>query len=188
MYKVAFPLQNWSLDWWGKEKRYFGAKRPSESGQARKHAGVDLIAAAGTPVVAMTSGKVTKVYGEMLCNREKTGDPEEDKNRLCGSGVEIHHPEAPVFGTVLYGEITPAAGIARGTKVTGGQTIGKVAQIFWNKSRKPMLHVEYYPDFTPGDTHVMDAKKGEYQRAATPHDPTRLLQSLFLQAPPTTKA
>ena len=29
-----------------------------------------------------------------------------------------------------------------------------------------MLHVEYYPDFTPGGTHMMGAKKGEYQRAA----------------------
>ncbi len=102
--------------------RYFGAPRAN----GRAHAAIDFIASGGTPVYAMTDGKVirTSLFFQNT------------------SAVEVQNTD----GTVArYCEIAPAVSV--GTTVHRGDVIGK---IMTNYAGTAMLHLEMYMGTTSG--------------------------------------
>ncbi len=108
--------------------RYFGAVRWSTDGNGvilgyRKHAGVDLITAFGTPIYAVADGTM----GPYVRNfRNGTG------------AITVIHPNF----IVRYGETTHRAFFKEGDPIEQGQQIGEVGDV--GKTR--MLHFEMYSD------------------------------------------
>jgi len=96
--------------------RYFGAPRAN----GRAHAAIDFIAPGGTPVYAMTDGKVTRT--SLFFQNT--------------SAVEVKNTDGTV---VRYCEIAPAVSV--GTIVHRGDLIGKVMT---NNAGTAMLHLEMY--------------------------------------------
>ncbi|MEA4925858.1 MAG: M23 family metallopeptidase [Syntrophomonadaceae bacterium] len=102
--------------------RYFGASRSN----GRVHAAIDFIAPGGTPVYAMTDGKVARI-SIFFQNT---------------SAVEVQNTD----GTVArYCEIAPAVSV--GTTVHRGDVIGK---IMTNYAGTAMLHLEMYMGTSSG--------------------------------------
>jgi murein DD-endopeptidase MepM/ murein hydrolase activator NlpD len=98
----------------------FGPRRDPFTGQAAMHAGVDLRAAAGTPVTATAPGVVTMA----------------ETNGEYGNLVEVAHG----FGLrTRYGHLSRVS-VARGDRIEAGQTIGLVGST--GRSTGPHLHYE----------------------------------------------
>lgn len=125
---MSWPLRNKpSLDY-HTGGRYFGAPR---DGGSRAHAACDLIAPAGTAVLAVANGTVTAGPYYFY---EGT------------YALEVRHDTG---FTVRYGEIRSSvpAGIRVGARVTRGQVI---AYVGLNTSGTSMLHFEMYKGTTSG--------------------------------------
>lgn len=112
----------------GSGMRAFGWRR---SGGTRRHAGVDLYAPVGTPVLAVSDGVVKRVAPFYL----KT------------DAVEVEHDCGCV---VRYGEVKPL--VREDETVKRGQQIATVAQMYTRSGpfHLVMLHVELYSGLRRG--------------------------------------
>jgi murein DD-endopeptidase MepM/ murein hydrolase activator NlpD len=133
--------------------RRFGAQRPN----GRKHAGCDLIAKPGTPIIAVDRGLVLRSpYKFYLA---KSGD--------WTYALEVTHTGGYI---VRYTEIGGVAdGIKTGVHVQEGQTIAYVGAA-------KMLHLELYEGTVHGP--LTDRSSAGFQRRADLQDPTGFLDSL----------
>lgn len=115
-----FPLRARKNDYHIPE-RYFGAPRPN----VRKHAGCDLVDAAGSEVLAMADGVIIEDPYEFFCGTY---------------ALEIKHDNGFV---VRYGEVSPASvrNMHRDKRVMQGDVI---AQIGRSTIGSEMLHLEMY--------------------------------------------
>lgn len=97
----------------------------------RTHAGVDLAATVGTPVMAAGSGVVTAVYDD----------------EYLGTTVVINHPDGHVS---QYSNLAVMPTVSAGDSVEAGQTIGSVGQTaLLELADEPHLHFAVYAN---GDT------------------------------------
>ena len=97
-------------------------------GDWRTHSGVDIAAAVGTRVLALSNGTVTKVY-------------EDD---LMGTSVVIDHGEGLVS---TYQNLAAQTTVAQGDSVVTGTVIGAVGDTAIAESgRPPHLHLEVMRD------------------------------------------
>jgi len=98
-------------------------------GGGRNHLGVDVIAPAGTPIYAVTDGKISKLY---------TDAP----GSLSGNGVRLLRPDGTYF---FYAHMTTLAdGIGLGVPVKAGDVIGYVGNT-GNTGGVNHLHFEVHP-------------------------------------------
>jgi len=168
-YTVSNPGRNDSANFWQNRKtwlqpvkgrqvsdptggaRYFGASRAN----GRAHAAIDFIAPGGTPVYAMTDGKVirTSLFFQNT------------------SAVEVQNTD----GTIArYCEIAPSVSV--GTVVHRGDVIGK---IMTNYAGTSMLHLEVYMGTSSGSlsqsnnsSNYKYVKVRNYERRSDLIDPT----------------
>jgi len=131
--------------------RYFGAARAN----GRAHAAIDFIAPGGTPVYAMTDGKVirTSLFFQNT------------------SAVEVQNTDGTI---VRYCEISPAVSV--GTTVHRGDVIGK---IMTNNAGTAMLHLEMYMGTSSGSLSQSNNSRNykyvtvrNYERRSDLIDPT----------------
>ncbi|MGE5371167.1 MAG: peptidoglycan DD-metalloendopeptidase family protein [Solirubrobacterales bacterium] len=113
--------------------KYFGNYRSNSDGSARSHAAIDYIAKPGTPVYAMTDGRVINYNTNTF---------------YAGTGVvEVENADGSV---ARYAEIRPSAAISSGQQwVRRGELIGTVIANT-TASRSAMLHLEMYYGYDPG--------------------------------------
>jgi murein DD-endopeptidase MepM/ murein hydrolase activator NlpD len=128
--------------------RRFGAKRKGD----RLHAGCDLYADVGSPILALDSGEVLKIYEFYLGT----------------FALEVRHPKF----IARYGEIKQGLppGIKAGTPVTRGQPIAYVGKL--TGLNMSMLHLELYSGAGNGP---LTTKTGPYKRRGDLIDPTPIL-------------
>ncbi len=169
----SFPLDCMPKFNWDRDGVSFGSKRGN-----RLHAGVDLMAPAGTAVKAMASGLVVKYYPEFKCVNVTTTQPDGSRQveTYCASGIQVVHLVPPLVGTVIYGEITSK--LRAQQKVAAGDVIGTIKELFPGQPN-PMLHLEYYPGVVGNDSVFAKTRK-PYGRAQTPADPSVLLWDFVL--------
>ena len=154
MSQFVWPVPEWEMHYSYRERpRGFGCPR---DGGKRKHAGCDLYAPLGSPVLAVYHGWVVRVY-------EFYGKAD---------AIEVNHG---VHGIVRYGEVDALPGIAAGMLVTAGTQIGKVAQLVGLGNIHPMLHFEMYSGKGSGK---LTQGTGEYRRRSDLVDPTSFLDKL----------
>lgn len=148
---LLFPLNSKPAESYKTGMRAFGANR----NRGRKHAGVDLYAAKGTPIRAMKDGKVVQYY----------------KFYLGTYALEIDHGDM----LVRYGEISHVApGLVPGAAVKRGQVIAYVGElVFKDGVKMSMLHLETYKGTSSGPLTVRSSTP--YQRRGDLFDPTSLL-------------
>lgn len=145
---VRFPLSIRPAESYREGMRRFGARRKG----SRLHAGCDLYAKVGTPILALDSGVVLNRYEFYLGT----------------FALEVRHPKF----IARYGEIQQrlAPGIDVGTKVARGQTIAYVGKLIGlNMS---MLHLELYSGAAKGP---LTTQLGPYKRRGDLIDPTPIL-------------
>jgi murein DD-endopeptidase MepM/ murein hydrolase activator NlpD len=152
----TFPLRLCPQESYQERPRSFGS--PRDKG-ARKHAGCDLYAPAGTEVLAVEDGKVIRgpypFYDVVLA-------------------LEVQHPS----GIVRYGEISRAAeGIHAGAEVKAAQVIGYVGKM--QTVAQSMLHFEMFHGLTDGEVAgpLTDRNHPPFLRRADLMDPTAFLDS-----------
>lgn len=132
--------------------RSFGAKRAS----GRTHAGCDLYAPLGSPVLAITAGRVV-----------------ESRDFYLGTfQVTIDHG---ALGVVRYGEISHDGIPKTGSVVEAGQQIGKIGNL--GKGLHPMLHIEHFSGAATGA--MTNPRNPPYSRRSDLQDCTKLLDSLL---------
>lgn len=122
--RVLFPLPAGT---WTRTSG-FGMRRNPVLGVVRLHAGVDLAAAAGTPVLATTDGRVVvaKHAGGL------------------GNHVIIEHSVSGHVVASVYGHLlADSHDVAAGDVVLAGQAIGRVGST--GNSTGPHLHFEIHP-------------------------------------------
>ena len=149
---ATFPLHQRPTESYTVNPRKFGCPRAN----ARKHAGCDLYAPAGTPVLAVEDGEV--IAGPYLFYDVV-------------DAVEIRHAS----GIVRYGEIskTGALGIKPGAKVVAGQVIGFVGKM--QTVPQSMIHFELYAGTGKGP--LTDRARPPFMRRADLIDPTAFLNA-----------
>ena len=141
---------------WG---RRFAAHRQGRKGKRdRNHAGVDLFAHPGDPVLAMGSGRVTAVQSFHL-----------------GSwAVFVEHAGV----VVMYGEVEAHSwkglGVRVGSEVQAGQPIATVACMVRDDEGKCISHMLHLEAYAPGTTRNTRWYAGEDAPPAL-RDPTLLL-------------
>ena len=147
-------------------------KLPGTIGNERKHAGCDLYAPKGTPILAVADGTVT--HHSMQFYRPTEGAP-------WVGALEVWHPG---LGKVRYAEIDrPADGIDVLSKVVAGQVIAYVGQVAG--MAHAMLHFEMYAGTANGP--LTDENDKPFERRADLQDPTTFLDECqVLPAPATT--
>jgi len=155
---LLFPLSAKPSESYTTGIRAFSSSRSRGN---RKHAGVDLYAAKGTPIRAMKDGIVLQYY----------------KFYLGTQALEIDHGDM----VVRYGEISRvAAGIIPGANVKRGQVIAYVGELTFKSGNKmSMLHLEAYKGTLTGTLTVRAAQP--YQRRGDLLDPTKLLDSAVMR-------
>lgn len=94
----------------------------------RRHEGVDIIAASGTPVYAVTAGTITRQFFD------KPGS-------LGGNALRLTAPDGSYFHYAHFS--TFAEGIKVGSVVRAGEVIGYVGAT--GNTSTPHLHFEYHP-------------------------------------------
>jgi murein DD-endopeptidase MepM/ murein hydrolase activator NlpD len=152
----TWPVPNWNAKFsYHDRPRCYGA--PRDDGK-RKHAGCDLYAPEGTPVVAVWHGRVRQVY-------EFYGKAD---------AIEIDHG---VLGIIRYGELVSADELQPGQIIKGGDQIGKVAQLVGMGNIHPMLHFELYSGKGTGR---LTCTGNAFRRRSDLLDPTRFLDSIRL--------
>lgn len=152
-------MATWPVPDWLPQYNYhsppcsFGSKR---DGGKRKHAGCDLYAPKGSPVVTIYPGTVLGVY-------EFYGKAD---------AVEIDHG---VFGVIRYGEIIASEKVHLGKVMGEGDVIGAITNLVGMGNIHPMLHLELYSGKEKGKLTVIG---NEFRRRADLLNPTALLDSL----------
>jgi peptidoglycan hydrolase-like protein with peptidoglycan-binding domain len=107
----------WFSDTWGAPR-----------GSGRVHLGVDIIAATGQRVYAVSSGRITQVYRS-------------SRSSLSGNGLKLTRSDGTYF---FYAHLSRfASGIGAGTPVSAGQVIGYVGRT--GNAATPHLHFEVHP-------------------------------------------
>ena len=156
--RILFPFEkrkNGSMDAVHSYKSGVGAFGASRSSGKRRHAGCDLYAPKGIPVIAIKNGLVIQEYPFYMNTR----------------ALEIDHGNM----IVRYCEIANvASGIKKGDRVKQGQIIAYVGELkFSSGNIMSMLHIEFYKGTLKGPLTVRGAMP--YQRRADLFDPTKLL-------------
>lgn len=154
---VPFPLPFNPIQSYKLGGRRFGADRQ----KGRKHAGCDLIAPLGTPIVAMADGIVVEWTGREFYRGTYS--------------MALQHP-----GFVArYCEIRSVApGVGAGTMVKAGDVIAFVGKMYVDS----MLHLEIYSR-SYGAGKLTDRKNQPFQRRADLLNPTPLLDRLVHDIP-----
>ena len=143
----------------GNWARRFGAHRNGSRGKrSRNHAGIDLFAHAGDPVLAMAAGRVTAVQSFHL-----------------GSwAVFVEHAGV----VVMYGEVQARSwkglGVSVGSVVEAGQPIARVACMVRGETGECVSHMLHLEAYAPGTTRNQRWYAGEDAPPAL-RDPTLLL-------------
>jgi murein DD-endopeptidase MepM/ murein hydrolase activator NlpD len=145
---IRFPLSARPAESYREGMRRFGARRKG----GRLHAGCDLYAPVGTPILALDSGVVVKVYEFYLGT----------------FALEVRHPKF----IARYGEIKQglAPGVYPDKPVTRGQPIAYVGKL--SGLNMSMLHLELYSGSAKGP---LSTQTGPYKRRADLIDPTSIL-------------
>lgn len=152
-----FPLKQKPKQDYKTRPRGFGCPR---DGGKRKHAGCDLYAPVGTPILSVEDGEV--VLGPYLFY-------------LGTYALEVKHADGKV---VRYGEIQKAAdGIKVGSKVKAGQVIAYVGKL--KGLNISMIHFELFSGTAKGPL-TNRADKSGYSRRADLVNPTAYLDSCTL--------
>ena len=148
-----WPVPEWISTYSYKQTpRSFGAKRAS----GRTHAGCDLYAPLGSPVLAITAGRVV-----------------ESRDFYLGTfQVTIDHG---ALGVVRCGEISHDGIPKTGSVVEAGQQIGKIGNL--GKGLHPMLHIEHFSGAATGA--MTNPRNPPYSRRSDLQDCTTLLDSLL---------
>lgn len=149
---LKFPLSERPTQSYKVSPRAFGSTRTA----TRKHAGCDLIADAGTPIYAMSSGVITH-HGEFYYGSWE---------------LVVDHGSF----VARYGEVsdTLADGLGVGSQVTRGQHIGNVGVVNLPSGKKlSMLHLEMYRGSASGS--LTNRTNLPYQRRSDLLDPTTYL-------------
>ena len=148
----AFPLPFRPKESYKEHPRSFGSPR---SNGARKHAGCDLYAPAGTEVLAVEDGTVLRgpyLFYDVVY------------------ALEVQHPS----GIVRYGEIARAAeGIAAGAAVKAGQVLAYVGKM--QTVAQSMLHLELFAATEHGP--LTNRQNPPFMRRADLQDPTAFLDA-----------
>jgi murein DD-endopeptidase MepM/ murein hydrolase activator NlpD len=153
----AWPVPKWLSKYnYHHAPRSFGANR--DHGK-RQHAGCDLYAPEGSPVVSIANGVVMDVY-------EFYGKAD---------AVEINHG---ALGIIRYGELIASDDIDKGSLVKPGTPIGKIARLVGIHVH-PMLHFEMYTGKGSGKLTV---RGNSYHRRSDLIDPTAFLDRLHLMS------
>jgi murein DD-endopeptidase MepM/ murein hydrolase activator NlpD len=149
----TFPLHKRPSESYTVSPRKFGCPRADG---ARKHAGCDLYAPAGTPVLAVEDGEV--IAGPY---------PFYD----VVDAVEVRHAS----GVVRYGEIskTGAPRIKPGVKVTACQVVGYVGKM--QTVSQSMIHFELFGGTGKGS--LTDRARAPFMRRDDLIDPTAFLEA-----------
>lgn len=159
MSNYVFPVENWGGLSYHVSPRSFGCPR----GGGRLHAGCDLYAPVGSAVKAISDGKI--VYaGHFYYNVFM---------------VQVDHGED--LGTIVYGEISLAPGIAINQQVSQGAILGYVKQIVKPNGGAitPMCHMEWYGQ--TGNAAVIGTPSQfplPYRRRYTPKNISQLLDQI----------
>ena len=112
----------------GKGPCWYGDTWQAARGSGRVHLGVDIGAPAGTPLVAVVSGRVTQVYADR-------------PGSLSGNGLKITAPDGTYF---FYAHMAGlASGIGLGAPVRAGQVIGTIGST--GNAKITHLHFEVHP-------------------------------------------
>lgn len=145
---VRFPLSVRPAESYREGMRRFGARRKG----GRLHAGCDLYAPVGTPILALDSGKVLNIYEFYLGT----------------FALEVQHPKF----IARYGEIKQGLppGVEKGKPVARGQPIAYVGKL--TGLDMSMLHLELYSGSANGG---LTTQTGPYKRRADLIDPTAIL-------------
>ena len=148
-----WPVPEWiASQSYKQHPRSFGTKRS----KGRTHAGCDLYAPLGSPVIAITDGRVI----------------ESGIFYLGTSQVTIHHGS---LGVIRYGEIETGSAPKIGSLIVAGQQIGKIGSL--GKGIHPMLHIEHYSGNATGS--LTNLKNAPYFRRNDLLDCSVLLDSLL---------
>lgn len=152
---LVYPLTQAATADYTTGARAFGSGRRG----GRKHAGIDLYAPVGTPVVAMAAGTIIQpVYSFYLGTY----------------ALEVNH------GTFVarYGEIQRdvADAFETGASVTAGQRLGQVGQL--QGLSFSMLHLELYAGTSTGALTVRS--NPPYKRRADLMNPTQFVDQATL--------
>jgi murein DD-endopeptidase MepM/ murein hydrolase activator NlpD len=100
----------------------------SDRGDGRVHIGTDIIAREGTPLYAVATGRITKIY-----------TPATDAR--AGNGIRITMSDGTYF---FYGHMSAfAPNIGVGTQVSAGQLVGYVGKT--GNAGVAHLHLEVHP-------------------------------------------
>jgi septal ring factor EnvC (AmiA/AmiB activator) len=159
------PVQPTNLYWLNSNQTGFGTNRTDHDGRKRKHAGIDLEAPFGTPVLAMADGVVLRTA------------PFYDGTYV----VEVRHPG---LGIVRYGEVqNPSVIASAGQYVKQGQKIGTLGRR--GGAPRCMLHLELYSnewdvvvDPTIRNAHPLYVESNPpFKRRADMLDPTETVRS-----------
>jgi len=150
---MSFPLSFYPQHDYHSGGRVFGAHRPNN----RKHAGCDLLAPPGTPIMAVRRGVVLRSPYKFY--QAKSGD--------WTMALEVRHEAGFV---VRYTEVASVAdGIHTGVSVAEGQVIAYVGAA-------KMLHFELYEGMLHGP--LTDRSSAGFQRRGDLQNPTEFLDSL----------
>jgi murein DD-endopeptidase MepM/ murein hydrolase activator NlpD len=112
----------------GKGPCWYGDTWQATRGSGRVHLGVDIGAAAGTPLQAVATGRISQVY------RDRPGS-------LSGNGLKIRTADGTYFFYAHLASIAP--GIDVGVPVSAGQVIGTVGST--GNAAINHLHFEIHP-------------------------------------------
>lgn len=107
---------------------FYGDTWGAARSNGRSHLGVDILAAEGTPLRAVVTGRVIQIYVDR-------------PGSLAGNGVKIALPDGTYFFYAHLASLAP--GLAVGSSVTAGQTIGTVGKT--GNTMVPHLHLEIHP-------------------------------------------
>lgn len=161
----AFPLHKRPAFDWHTHPRNFGTTRSS----GRKHAGCDLYAPKGTPVLAVADGRIVG-FGRFTVVK--------DFPELVGA-IEVEHEGGWISRYCEVGR-TLAGALKIGSSVKAGEVIGEIGHLM-HKLPIPsdMLHFELYGGWETGTLSRIGV--GAFHRRADLLDPTSYLDAC---APP----
>lgn len=161
----TFPLHQRPAFDWHVHPRNFGTTRSS----GRKHAGCDLYAPKGTPVLAVADGRIVG-FGRFTVVK--------DFPELVGA-IEVEHAGGWISRYCEVGRRLAGA-LKIGSSVKAGEVIGEIGHLM-HKLPIPsdMLHFELYGGWETGTLSQRDV--GEFHRRADLLDPTSYLDAC---APP----
>ncbi|MFV0309098.1 MAG: peptidoglycan-binding protein [Desertimonas sp.] len=107
---------------------YYGDTWGAARSNGRVHLGVDILAAEGTPLQAVVTGRVTQIY------TDRPGS-------LSGNGLKIATADGTYFFYAHLQSLAP--GIQVGSSVSAGQVVGYVGKT--GNTLTPHLHLEIHP-------------------------------------------